>query len=47
MGNLCKSVGQKTYDSKICVICEICVTLITCGLSRLDRTGRFPFKFRA
>ena len=21
--------------------------LITCGLSRLDRIGRFPFKFRA
>ena len=49
--NLCKSVKsvghKKDYQKRICVICEICVTLIICGLNRLDRIGRFPSKFRA
>ena len=47
---------QKTHSSEICVISElkiggrresqICVTLIICGFSPLDRTGRFPLTQR-
>ena len=52
-----KSVGQKTLSREICGTKKTIRKnlrhlrnlrdLITCGLSRLDRIGRFPFKFRA
>ena len=47
--NLCKSVksvGKKTIRKNLRHLRNL-RDLITCGLSRLDRTGRFPFKFRA
>ena len=47
--NLCKSVksvGQKTIRKNLRHLRNL-RDLITCGLSRLDRIGRFPFKFRA
>ena len=48
--NLCKSVksvGQKKTIRKNLRHLRNLRDLITCGLSRLDRTGRFPYKFRA
>ena len=49
--NLCKSVKsvglKKELVRKNLRHLRNLRDLITCGLSRLDRTGRFPFKFRA
>ena len=48
--NLCKSVksvGQKKTIRKNLRHLRNLRDLIICGLSRLDRIGRFPFKFRA
>ena len=41
-----KSVGQKTIRKNLRHLRNL-RDLIICGLSRLDRIGRFPFKFRA